>query len=193
MAAFLLVAGVVLVAYMIFHNVFVKGAIWKMTVLDLPRRGGRVILASRSKRRAETALESGNNEVVFMQLDLGSQVYSLLCIYIQGNTEDCLGMMFGVNHIGNFLLTNLLQVSLKECSPSRVVNVASLGHNFGKILKDTNVTYFSLHPGQYTVLLMLLKVISMLFFKNTIQLVFVSKSFETDTNINFHSLLHQFV
>lgn len=54
-------------------------------------------------------------------------------IYIQGNTEDCLGMTFGGNHIGHFLLTNLLQDRLKECSPSWVVNVASLGHNFGKI------------------------------------------------------------
>ena len=44
-----------------------------------------------------------------------------------------MGMMFGVNHIGHFLLTNLLLERLKTCGPSRVVTVSSVGHNFGKI------------------------------------------------------------
>lgn len=52
---------------------------------------------------------------------------------MQGRTEDGLGMMFGVNHVGHFLLTNLLLERLKQCGPSRVVTVASSGHNFGKI------------------------------------------------------------
>ncbi len=54
-------------------------------------------------------------------------------LYVEGRTEDGLGMMFGVNHIGHFLLTNLLLDRLKECGPSRVVNVSSSAHNFGKI------------------------------------------------------------
>ena len=54
-------------------------------------------------------------------------------IFMQGQTGDGLGMMFGVNHIGHFLLTNLLLDRLKECGPSRVVNVSSMAHNFGKI------------------------------------------------------------
>lgn len=52
---------------------------------------------------------------------------------MQGRTEDGLGMMFGVNHVGHFLLTNLLLGRLKQCGPSRVVNVASTAHNFGKL------------------------------------------------------------
>ncbi|XP_077167435.1 dehydrogenase/reductase SDR family member 13-like isoform X2 [Paroedura picta] len=49
--------------------------IGKATALDLARRGARVILACRSKARAEAAIydirrESGNNEVLFMRLDL---------------------------------------------------------------------------------------------------------------------------
>lgn len=52
---------------------------------------------------------------------------------MQGRTEDGLGMMFGVNHVGHFLLTNLLLDRLKQCGPSRVVNVSSMAHNFGKI------------------------------------------------------------
>lgn len=50
-----------------------------------------------------------------------------------GTTEDGLGLMFGVNHIGHFLLTNLLLDRLKECGPSRVVTVSSMCHDFGNI------------------------------------------------------------
>ncbi|KAM3615979.1 uncharacterized protein V6R79_010454 [Siganus canaliculatus] len=131
--------------------------IGKTTAIDLAKRGARVILACRSKQRGEVALqevkrESRSNEVVFMQLDLGSlksirsfaetflKYETRLDILInnagllmQGRTEDGFGMMFGVNHLGSFLLTNLLLDRLKECGPSRIVNVSSVGHNFGKI------------------------------------------------------------
>lgn len=111
-------------------------------------------------------------------------------VQMQGRTADGLGLMFGVNHIGHFLLTNLLLEQLKACGPSRVVNVSSMAHYFGKIdfdclnihkalglgtsfmevlqyysdsklcnylfthelakrLKGTNVTCYSLHPGQW--------------------------------------------
>ncbi|XP_074536378.1 dehydrogenase/reductase SDR family member 13-like [Halichoeres trimaculatus] len=131
--------------------------IGKITAIDLAKRGARVILACRSKQRGEAALEevkreSGSTQVVFMQLDLGSlksvrsfaenflKTESRLDLLInnagilmQGRTEDGLGMMFGVNHIGHFLLTNLLLDRLKACEPSRVVNLSSVAHNFGKI------------------------------------------------------------
>lgn len=68
-------------------------------------------------------------------------------IYMQGQTEDGLGMMFGVNHIGHFLLTNLLLDRLKQCEPSRVVNVSSMAHNFGKIDFDCLNTHKALGLG----------------------------------------------
>lgn len=52
---------------------------------------------------------------------------------MQGTTEDGLGLMFGVNHIGHFLLTNLLLDRLKECGPSRVVTVSSICHDYGNL------------------------------------------------------------
>ncbi|XP_075891952.1 dehydrogenase/reductase SDR family member 13-like [Nelusetta ayraudi] len=131
--------------------------IGKQTAIDLARRGARVILACRSRPRGEAALEevkreSNSDQVVFMQCDLGSlksvrsfaenflKTESRLDLLINnaglmlpGRTEDGLGMMFGINHIGHFLLTNLLLDRLKQCGPSRVVNVSSVGHNFGKI------------------------------------------------------------
>lgn len=50
-----------------------------------------------------------------------------------GHTEDGFGLAFGVNHLGHFLLTNLLLERLQQCGPSRVVTVAALLHRFGTI------------------------------------------------------------
>ncbi|XP_013882973.1 dehydrogenase/reductase SDR family member 13 [Austrofundulus limnaeus] len=177
LAVILLVAVVLGVSYT-FHHFVVKGqkcmskaklhgktvivtgsntGIGKTTAIDLAKRGARVILACRCKQRGETALqevrnESGSNQVVFMQLDLGSLksvrsfaetflkseprldiLINNAGICMQGQTEDGFGLMFGVNHLGHFLLTNLLLDRLKECGPSRIVNVSSMAHNFGKI------------------------------------------------------------
>lgn len=68
-------------------------------------------------------------------------------VHMHGRTEDGLGLMFGVNHVGHFLLTNLLLERLKECAPSRVVNVSSTAHNFGKIDFDCLNTHKALGQG----------------------------------------------
>ncbi|KAG7483650.1 hypothetical protein MATL_G00040630 [Megalops atlanticus] len=131
--------------------------IGKTTALDLARRGARVILACRDQQRAEAAIrdirrESGNNEVVYMHLDLASLksvrsfaetflqteprldlLINNAGIFMSGKTEDSFGMIFDVNHLGHFLLTLLLLERLKESGPSRVVNVASKAHYFGTI------------------------------------------------------------
>ncbi|KAJ0022477.1 hypothetical protein NQD34_009967 [Periophthalmus magnuspinnatus] len=131
--------------------------IGKRTAVDLAKRGARVIMACRSRERGEAAMldvktESGSSDVVFMPLDLASlksvrsfaenflKSESRLDILInnagllcEGRTDDGFGMMFGVNHLGHFLLTNLLLPRLKESAPSRVVTVSSVAHNFGHI------------------------------------------------------------
>lgn len=131
--------------------------IGKTTALDLARRGARVILACRDRGRAEAAVqeivqETGNNQVIFMQLDLASlqSVRAFADDFLRseprldflinnaglmngGKTKDGFGMIFGVNHLGHFLLTVLLLDRLKASGPSRVVTVASKAYSFGKL------------------------------------------------------------
>ncbi|XP_029350399.1 retinol dehydrogenase 11-like [Echeneis naucrates] len=145
--------------------------IGKATARDLARRGARVILACRDKGRAEAAIqeivqETGNNQVTFMQLDLASlksvrsfvedflRTESRLDLLINnaglmngGKTEEGFGMIFGVNHLGHFLLTVLLLDRLKASRPSRVVNVASEAYKFGKVDFNCLKTHRALRLG----------------------------------------------
>lgn len=144
--------------------VIITGAnsgIGKVTAIDLARRGGKVYIACRDRRRGEDSLSeivtvSGSTNVHLMQLDLASQesirefsqkfheVETKLHILINNAgvmactksfTKEGFEMHFGVNHLGHFLLTNLLLDLLKASAPSRVVVVSSLFHIVGKIRK----------------------------------------------------------
>ncbi|KAL0182923.1 hypothetical protein M9458_022298, partial [Cirrhinus mrigala] len=61
-------------------------------------------------------------------------------------TEDGFGMIFGVNHLGHFLLTILLL-------ESRVVTVSSMAHSWGKIDFNCINTHKDLGLGNSTVAL----------------------------------------
>ncbi|KAK1132702.1 hypothetical protein K0M31_014084 [Melipona bicolor] len=63
-------------------------------------------------------------------------------------TQEGIEMQFGVNHIGHFLLTNLLLDVLKVSTPSRIVNISSSAHKRGKIKLDDLNSDKNYEPGE---------------------------------------------
>jgi retinol dehydrogenase 12 len=127
--------------------------IGRATALGLAQRGGRVFIACRSAAKGSAAAasiraSSGNDSVWFISLDLADLDSVRACASdflgrgeplhvlvnnaglggVRGVTRQGFEMMFGVNHLGHFLLTQLLLGRLGECAPARVVNVSSDAH-----------------------------------------------------------------
>jgi NAD(P)-dependent dehydrogenase (short-subunit alcohol dehydrogenase family) len=144
---------------MIGKTVLVTGAtagIGEVTARELARRGARIILVGRSLERCKATAamisrETGNTAVEYHVADLSSQaeVRKLAREFLDRNDRldvlvnnagafftkrlesvDGIEMTFALNHLGYFLLTNLLLDALKVASPSRVVSVASEAHRF---------------------------------------------------------------
>lgn len=143
-------------------TVIITGAntgIGKETAKVLGLRGGRVILACRDMKkceetRKELVEETVNKQIICKELDLASmesikkfaddinKTEKYLDILINNAgimrcpkmvTKDGFEMQFGVNHLGHFLLTNLLLDKLKKSAPSRIINVTSQSYSVGKI------------------------------------------------------------
>lgn len=136
--------------------------IGKETVLDLAKRGAKVYMACRDLKKCDEARfeiikATGNNNIFSRKLDLASlesvrefadkflKEETRLDILInnagvmnipQSKTKEGFEMQFGVNHLAHFLLTNLLLDTIKASAPSRIVNVSSSAHYFGRIHKD---------------------------------------------------------
>ncbi|XP_071790879.1 retinol dehydrogenase 12-like [Asterias amurensis] len=153
-----------------------NSGIGKTTALDLARRGARVILACRNLQKAEDVAKdikssTGNSEVVVRHLDLSSlqsvrefaqqfiETEDRLDILINNAgvaamkagavTKENFDFVFGTNHFGHFLLTNLLLDLLKKSALKRVVTVSSMAQGFAPkpnmTREDPNVASF-LYP-----------------------------------------------
>jgi NAD(P)-dependent dehydrogenase (short-subunit alcohol dehydrogenase family) len=133
--------------------------IGKATVAGLARLGATVVIACRDADRGNVAkgeigATTGSKALHVMQLDLASLAsvrafataftarFSRLDVLIENAgvmtrtrqlTADGLEMNFGVNHVGHFLLTELLLPLLKASAPSRIVVVSSNMHQSGSI------------------------------------------------------------
>ncbi|XP_062553175.1 retinol dehydrogenase 12-like [Armigeres subalbatus] len=135
--------------------------IGKETAKELLKRGGKVYIACRSLEKANQAreeliAETGKSDIHVRELDLSSleSVRTFATKFLQEEprldilinnagvmacpkalTKDGFEQQLGVNHLGHFLLTNLLLDRLKASAPSRVVNLSSLAHRYGTINK----------------------------------------------------------
>jgi NAD(P)-dependent dehydrogenase (short-subunit alcohol dehydrogenase family) len=133
--------------------------IGKETALGLAKLGANVVMVCRDRDRGEAAQleikqKSGNQQVDLMLCDLSSQnsirhfaetvirqrarVDVLInnagiVLRQRSMTEDGLESTFAINHLGYFLVSNLLLDLLKKSAPSRIVNVASAAHKFGRL------------------------------------------------------------
>ena len=124
--------------------------------------GAELVLVARDRRRGEEAVatikkRSGSNAVSLMLCDFasltqirrlaGDVVASRSKLHILVNnagsvnakrevTEDGIERTFAVNHLGPFLLTNLLLDLLKKSAPARVVTLASIAQARGDMPFD---------------------------------------------------------
>ncbi|KAF6212140.1 hypothetical protein GE061_012661 [Apolygus lucorum] len=143
--------------------------IGRETVKDLYKSGARVIMACRDIEKAQTAAKTIEEEVgdqkdvgqlVIKPLNLCSLKSVRECaadinkneptitflinnagvmMTPKGETEDGFETQFGVNHLGHFLFTCLLLPKMIQSAPSRIINVSSSAHQWGKInFEDLN-------------------------------------------------------
>ncbi len=139
--------------------IIVTGAnsgIGKETAVALAAMGATVVMTARSRTKGEDALaevvaRSGSSDVVLGSLDLASfasirafaswflGAYDRLNVLVNNaglivdtrqETVEGFELMFGVNHLGHFLLTDLLRDRLVASAPARVVVVSSLAHRW---------------------------------------------------------------
>jgi len=133
------------------------------TAIELAKRQARIIIACRDATKGREAVErikfeTKNENIELEVLDLGSlQSVREFCARINQNlnrldilvnnagmggtddrtlTSDGFERTMGVNHLGVFLLTNLLLDLIKRSAPSRIVNLASEAHRLANLDLD---------------------------------------------------------
>jgi NAD(P)-dependent dehydrogenase (short-subunit alcohol dehydrogenase family) len=125
----------------------------------LARQGARVVMVGRNPAKTEAAVagvasRSGSREVSHLLADFASQAsvraladavrsrLDRLDVLVNNAggvnkarqvTVDGIEATFAVNHLGYFLLTNLLLDLVVKSAPARIVTVASVGHRRGNL------------------------------------------------------------
>ena len=129
------------------------------TARALAAAGARVVITARDKAKAEDALDRLNQvapdaDFDYALVDLGSldsvrqasedilERFPVINIMINnagvmatpfGRTVDGFETQFGTNHLGHFVLTNLLVPALLAGAPSRVISLSSASHQRGDV------------------------------------------------------------
>lgn len=132
------------------------------TAAALAGKGAEVVLTSRDAAKGQAAVDTIKDRfpdatITAMELDLSKlkdvrrfasefaerhpKLHVLvnnagLMLSNRSVTEDGYEQTFQVNHLGPFLLTNLLLPNVKAAAPSRIINVASAAHRGGRLTFD---------------------------------------------------------
>jgi NAD(P)-dependent dehydrogenase (short-subunit alcohol dehydrogenase family) len=135
---------------------------------ELAHRGATVVIVGRNEARCQATVdairkETGNLAVEYLRADLSSQgdirrladefrqkhtrlhvlVNNAGAMYVERqDSVDGIEMTLALNHLGYFLLTNLLLDLLKVSAPSRIVSVSSRAH------MDVKAFDFSILEGE---------------------------------------------
>lgn len=133
--------------------------IGEVTARELARLGATVVVVSRNAQKCEATVAeirqtTGNERVSWLAGDLSSQAdchavaagfkarHAELHVLVNNagayfrqrrESVDGIEMTFALNHLGYFLLTNLLLAELKAGAPSRIINVSSAAHRSGTL------------------------------------------------------------
>jgi NAD(P)-dependent dehydrogenase (short-subunit alcohol dehydrogenase family) len=135
-----------------------NSGIGRVMATDFARRGAKVLLVCRNEAKGKEALEAmrretGSQDVRLLLCDVGSQravrevskrlaeerridvLVNNAGVFLPERevTEDGHEAMIAINHLGPFLMTNLL---LDRMTGGRVVTVSSMAHRMGKLDLD---------------------------------------------------------
>jgi NAD(P)-dependent dehydrogenase (short-subunit alcohol dehydrogenase family) len=135
-----------------------NSGIGKAAAVELARAGARVVITARNEQRgtsavADIASASGSSDIELSLFDLadlssvrtGAADLLERCPRIdvllnnaglilteRSLSADGYEATFAINHLGPFLLTQLLRQRLIDSAPARIVNVASTAHRFAR-------------------------------------------------------------
>lgn len=144
-----------------------NAGIGKATAVALAKKGAEIVITSRSEIKAKEAVaeikkSSGNDKVDFVLVELSSQKsvrqaaqeLKAKCpkIDVLINNAGCyvsdlqlnvdgLEMQFATNHLGHFLLTNLILENVKAAGKARIINLASIAHKSTRELNLDDINY----------------------------------------------------
>ncbi|MHA1147445.1 MAG: SDR family oxidoreductase [Promethearchaeota archaeon] len=131
-----------------------NSGIGKQTALELNQMGAKVVMLCRNEQRAKKAMKdivskTGNSDIELIIMDLESQdsirnavdefkkKYDKLHVLINNAgfinfkkqyTAEGYERTWAINHLGHFILTNLLLDVIKTSSPARIITLTSFGH-----------------------------------------------------------------
>jgi NAD(P)-dependent dehydrogenase (short-subunit alcohol dehydrogenase family) len=143
-------------------NILITGAtngIGQATALELAKQGAKVNIVARNEHKCiitqKMIKEKTGRVINYYIADLSSQkeirnfvqnfknkelhvLINNAGLFLRKREEsvDGIEMMFAINHLSYFLITNLLLDLIEKSEPSRIINVSSIAHRFANINFD---------------------------------------------------------